>query len=117
MKPVLHLNLHRKWFDMIKSGEKTEEYRETRNWSKRMIFQWGKPIPILIKKKGVGYDPADIIICFSNGYSRNRDQFYCKIKYLKIDIGQCLRQDWGAETDIEYFAFGLEVINYTKQTA
>ena len=35
---TLHLNLKKKWFDMIKSGEKKEEYREiTEYWAVRFI--------------------------------------------------------------------------------
>ena len=32
---TLHLTLNKKWFDMILSGEKTEEYREIKPyWTK-----------------------------------------------------------------------------------
>jgi len=38
---TLHLNLHRKWFDMILSGEKLEEYRDlTPHWKKRLVRDW-----------------------------------------------------------------------------
>ncbi|WP_321276946.1 ASCH domain-containing protein [Thiomicrorhabdus indica] len=34
---TLHLNLKQKWFEQIKSGEKTEEYRIRNNyWNKRL---------------------------------------------------------------------------------
>ena len=37
MKKILHLNLHREWFDKIASGEKTEEYRAlVPHWQKRL---------------------------------------------------------------------------------
>ena len=37
MKRILHLTLKRKWFDMIASGKKTEEYRECKSyWIKRL---------------------------------------------------------------------------------
>lgn len=32
VKKTLHLNLKKKWFDMILSGEKTEEYREIKGY-------------------------------------------------------------------------------------
>ena len=33
---ILHLTLHRKWFDLIASGEKTCEYRDKKEyWRKR----------------------------------------------------------------------------------
>ena len=35
---ILHLTLKKKWFDMILSGEKTDEYREIKPyWTKRLI--------------------------------------------------------------------------------
>lgn len=35
---TLHLVLKHKWYDMIESGEKLEEYREcTRYWAKRLL--------------------------------------------------------------------------------
>ncbi|HET8736229.1 MAG TPA: ASCH domain-containing protein, partial [Pricia sp.] len=39
---TLHLNLKKKWFDMILSGEKKEEYREIKEyWIGRLIrFLW-----------------------------------------------------------------------------
>lgn len=37
VKRVLYLSVKKKWFDMIVSGEKTEEYRETSvYWSARL---------------------------------------------------------------------------------
>ena len=38
MKSTLHLPLKAKWYDMIESGEKKEEYRENKPyWAKRII--------------------------------------------------------------------------------
>jgi len=36
--PMIHLPIKRKWFDMILSGEKTEEYREIKEyWAVRLF--------------------------------------------------------------------------------
>lgn len=52
---ILHLILKKKWFQMILSGEKREEYREVKPyWEKRL-------------DNGVVYD----IIEFRNGYAKN----------------------------------------------
>lgn len=52
---TLHLTLHREWFDLIRSGKKTEEYRKyTRYWNSR-----------LLDKK---YD----VVKFVNGYGAHR---------------------------------------------
>ena len=38
MKKILHLTLKKKWFDLIKSGKKTVEYREIKPyWTKRLM--------------------------------------------------------------------------------
>jgi hypothetical protein len=69
---VLHLVLKRKWFDMIKSGEKKEEYRDiTPYWSRK--FANGK-----IKIKGKYYHPTDVVLCFSLGYTMNRIAYKCE---------------------------------------
>lgn len=40
---ILHLTLQRKWFDLIASGKKTDEYREARpHWKKRLVDQDNK---------------------------------------------------------------------------
>lgn len=86
---TLHLNLHRKWFDKIYQGLKVEEYREiTPYWSKR--FQdWRNK-----------YNT----VTFSNGYSKNRDQFEVELFNIKKDIGL---PNWGAEEGKLYFVLSL----------
>ena len=74
-KPILHLNLEKKWFDMILSGEKKEEYREIKPY-------WNRVFSTYIKIKGKVYHPSDVIIRFSNGYAKNRRQFDIECKYL-----------------------------------
>jgi len=51
---VLRLTLKRKWFDMIASGEKCEEYRTPGKW-------------ILSRLEGKEYD----LVEFKNGYGPN----------------------------------------------
>lgn len=91
--PILHLNLHRKWFNII-GCQKTEEYRAiTTYWSR--IFCEGK-----IKIKGKYYHPKDVVVCFSNGYTKNRPQKKFKINGLKVGFGQ---EKWGADPNTQYF--------------
>jgi len=76
---VLRLTLKRKWFDMIASGEKREEYRTPEKW-------------ILSRLEGKEYDRIE----FKNGYGQNVPTM--EVEYLgwSIDFGQ-LR--WGAGFD------------------
>ena len=88
----LHLNLKRKWFDMILSGKKKEEYRDiSRYWNRRLMGLCTNDI-------------KDTIIVFSNGYAKNRPQF--EIELLNIEIGIGILE-WGAEPHKKYFILKL----------
>jgi len=72
MEKILHLNLKKKWFDMIAKGIKTEEYRDIKPyWAKRLK-------DFLIKK------PFDYII-FKNGYTKDCPEM--KVELLGIEFG------------------------------
>lgn len=96
---ILHLNLKKKWFDMIESGEKKEEYREVKPYFDR-IFSEGK-----IKIKGKYYYTGEVTICFSNGYSKNRRQMFFSIQGLTIREG---KEEWGAEPNKKYYCIHLK---------
>lgn len=105
MTPILHLNLKRKWFDMIKSGEKKEEYRDiSKHREKRFRKMLCKYSFYMIYIKREFWFPSQIIICFSNGYSKNRDQFKIKCTGLRIGKG---KEEWGADPDKQYFILSL----------
>jgi hypothetical protein len=72
---ILHLTLKKKWFDMIASGEKREEYREIKPyWDKRL----NKP-----------YDA----IQFKNGYSKDAPKILVKLGHISQSFGLV---EWGA---------------------
>jgi hypothetical protein len=67
---ILHLTLKKQWFDMIASGEKTEEYREIKPyWTTR-----------LHNKK---YDA----IKFRNGYNRDAPEMTLKLNGIRAGSG------------------------------
>lgn len=79
---MIILPIKKKWFDMIKSGEKKEEYREIkRYWITRF------------NNKGIlsKYNPHTII--FRNGYGKNRPSLQCKVN---VRVGQG-KEKWGAK--------------------
>ncbi len=102
---VLHLTLKKKWFDMIESGEKTEEYREIKSyWMTR----------ILTERKGINPDNFPWAIGFyagkhnevkfRNGYSAtSRTMRFIKCQ-VRVDYG---RPEWGAEPGKKYFVIKL----------
>ncbi|MEM1219599.1 MAG: ASCH domain-containing protein [Bacteroidota bacterium] len=97
VRPVLHLNLKRKWFDMVAAGEKKEEYREVKPF-------WNRVFDAYITIRGRRYHPSDVDIMFSNGYAKNRRQMLVECKYMKIGAG---RTDWGAEAGEQYHTLVL----------
>ena len=71
---VLHLILHKKWFDQILARTKEIEYRDIKPyWTKRLFDESGKP------KK---FD----VIFFRNGY--NKDCRKMKIEFKGIRKGK-----------------------------
>lgn len=106
-KPILHLNLTAKWFDMIEQRIKLHEYREYSDYWKRFFvrkMEESGEMMDKIKIKGKYYNPTDVIICFSNGYNKNRRQVYVEIKEFGRGYG---REDWGAIPNRRYFILTL----------
>jgi len=109
---TLHLNLKRKWYDMILSGEKTEEYRDIKHyWCGRLMnrpfsFMSETPEDILkdldVCPNGVFQEPDTIT--FSNGYQKDRDQFVIELKGIEVDFGSL---KWGAKPLTKYFVLKL----------
>jgi len=73
---VLHLTLKKKWFDLIASGEKKEEYREVKQyWIKRL------------HNKEFDY------VQFRNGYSK--DSPIIRVEFICIRLHKG-KKEWGA---------------------
>jgi hypothetical protein len=98
---VLHLTLKKKWFDMIASGEKKEEYRDVKMyWATRLMN--GFPATYGIDKVQPDFKDFDYIH-FTDGYNRPR---HLNIKLDGIKFGYGIRE-WGAEPGKEYFVIKL----------
>lgn len=72
---ILELILKRRWFDMIASGEKREEYRQPSKW-------------ILSRLEGKKYDA----VRFRNGYNPDSPVCVCEFKGWKFGYG---KKKWG----------------------
>ena len=96
----LHLNLKKEWYDMIQSGEKTEEYRDCSSYWNRIFTESGN-----IKIKGKYYHPTDVTITFSNGYSFDRRQMIKHITSVHTGLGKI---QWGAEYNKYYHVISLK---------
>lgn len=74
---MLTFNLKKEWFDKIKNGEKTHEYRECKSyWTKRLLKYSNE---IFAERKSFIYSGGCLpnirmICCFKNGYPKNDDK-------------------------------------------
>lgn len=97
---MLTLPIKKKWFDMILSGEKKEEYREIKPYyTTRLskIFNMVDDIPL---------DMAETQIRFTNGYGYKVPAFIADC-HLEKRTG---RTEWGAEPGKEYYVLVIEKI-------
>ena len=95
---MLILPIKRKWFDMIISGEKKEEYREIKPYyNKRfgniLLGYSLEDVEIEL------YENIEFSIIFRNGYKAHSSQIKCKCK-LNIGVG---KEEWGAEPNKKYY--------------
>ena len=106
---------------MIKSGEKTEEYREIKNhWCDQLLnikmrgcegekmrdselYSTITHNLDILQLESNGFKHFDTIT-FSNGYAKDRPQFEIEFKGIKIGEGN---PDWGAEPGKKYFVLKL----------
>lgn len=100
MKKTLHLVLKKQWYDMIASGEKTEEYRELK------AYWWNRLSEVLetddhyTYREMIHYDR----VTFYLGYAKNRPSMTFSIKEIGIRHG---KPEWGAEPGKMYFVICL----------
>ena len=104
---TLKLTLKKKWFDMILSGEKKEEYREVKNhWIQRLTI----PMPCFNNGYEFICDEFSLIE-FSNGYGSNVPKFIIECKNIHTGFG---KTEWGAEENVNYFVITLGQIVSTS---
>lgn len=122
---TLDLVLRKKWYDLIQSGVKTEEYREIKPyWIRRLcelrsvggrrpammtshlaIF-YSKNAHLLkyhIETHDVHFKNFDAVT-FHLGYAKERPSMTFAIKEIAIAEG---KEEWGAEKDKVYFVIRL----------
>ena len=89
---MLTLPIKKKWFDMIKSGEKKEEYREIKPYYDSRFFR-------LIAKDNSIKAETVTKVKFRNGYSKNSPSVVCNVE-ITTGYGKA---EWGAEPGKKYF--------------
>lgn len=96
---ILHLTLKKKWFDMIASGEKIEEYRDVKQYWINRLFEDG-----LLFNDLREYD----IIRFRNGYAKKCPEIDIEYKGAE-HRGKTIKSNekWGAQPNTEYIVIKL----------
>ena len=104
---MLILPIKKKWYDMIISGEKLEEYREVTPYYKSRFKNLFSMYPYSFIPEG--WDKQKLML--RNGYSKTSPS--CIIT-ATLDIGKG-KPEWGAEKGKEYYI--LRIINVSEQAA
>jgi len=103
---ILHLTLHRKWFDLIAAGSKVVEYRQDNDYWHKRIFGDSS-----FSKK---FDE----IHFRNGYGSHRPLMVAEFLFAFVTHSNLCSRDHGEELDgqVIVIAIGNKIRfeNYTK---
>lgn len=94
---VLHLVLKYKWYDMIASGWKREEYRDWETWNNR-ITKW--------IRRFLTYGVYHMVVGFQRGYTKPSMWFECSVSSEEA-IGRGKHHpEWG-EPDTPHYVIAL----------
>lgn len=108
---MLVLPIKKKWFDMILSSQKKEEYREIKPYYKTRFYN---AIKKELDKETFAQQVTAVVlygntvmldVIFRNGYSKNSPQIKCKCIYKGRGQG---KQEWGADPGKDYYI--LEIL-------
>lgn len=91
---MLVLPIKKKWFDMIKSGEKKEEYREYKQY---YITRFNNILDNPSQKGTVFY------VIFKNGYGKNAPKIKCQVDLFLAETKHDIQVEWGAKPDTLYY--------------
>lgn len=95
---MLTLPIKKKWFDMILSGEKKEEYREIKPYYETRFKVYSE------------HESMFENIILRNGYSNNSPSIKC---YVEIKIGYG-KEEWGAEPNKLYYVLKILSVEEVK---
>lgn len=98
---MLTLPIKKKWFDMIRSGVKKEEYREIKPYyTTRIINSLRKSLE----------PEGQFLVCLRNGYSCSSPELIAR---CCVTTGEG-REEWGAVPGVEYYRLYILQIIYAR---
>lgn len=84
---IVTMPIHKKWFNLILSGDKKEEYREIKEyWRKRLLHDKTTHLRLV------------------NGYGANAPYLLIEVKNIKTGTG---KEEWGAVPGEQYYVLEL----------
>lgn len=120
IEKMLTLPIKKKWFDMLLSGEKKQEYREIKPYYTRRFQKILSPdltkkddsesLPWMEACRAGQYAKAPFKVLFRNGYSAASPSFVADV-CLSIGSG---KESWGAEAGKDYYILEIQKI-YQKE--
>ena len=103
---MLTLPIKKKWYDMILSGEKNEEYRDIKPYYQKRF----QTIGLLNEEGSATFRTADVV--FRNGYAKESPEFRARVTLRKRGG----RREWGAVQGQKYYVLLiLEIIDEQTQ--
>lgn len=126
MPSVLNLTLKKQWFDLIKSGQKVEEYREIKTYWVRRLFDYPQDMEWAVEEEMVedmlnplrrhrslgemykffGVSPKGYrIVRFRNGYRSDSPVIEKRLRKITIGQGDINR---GAPANTQVFILELQ---------
>ena len=104
------LTLKKKWFEMILSGAKTEEYREMKPYWERFTNYFGKYYDFSKDKPTMVWNKHKKDIVFRNGYGKDKPEFTAECT-ISEGFGN---QEWGAEKGRKYYILKIHRVYNEK---
>lgn len=100
---MLTLPIKKKWFDMILSGKKKEEYREKKPYYTSRFYN--------LVNVWRDDETTVVPILFRNGYSNNSPTIKCMVTIGEQHGGNT---NWGAEPNKEYYVLKILSVEEVK---
>lgn len=105
---MLTLPIKKKWFDMILSGEKKEEYREIKPYWTKRFYNNLYSLTIFDVDRTLFHGLGTII--FKNGYRKDSPTIEC---FIELNRGYG-KEEWGAEPNKEYYVLKILSVEEVK---
>ena len=106
VRVYVDIAIKKKWFDMIISGEKKEEYREIKRYYRSRFANILGIRPDVLDTVLGDKESRQFEVKFNNGYSENCPSFVANCT-LSIATG---KEEWGAEKDKFYYVLHIKNI-------